>query len=61
MLILPTFFFSMGAIFAGYGFMSKQGMTDFTFVIGAVFLVFSIAVFLRNQALFGDVKMKQDE
>ncbi len=51
-MITPIFYLFMGIVFAGFGYVSKSGVSGLPFVIGIGFIVFSLIVFVRTKALF---------
>jgi hypothetical protein len=55
-IIAPIFSLFMGLVFAGYGLFSGGGVTGFSFVLGTGFVIYSLVVFFRNRALFGNTK-----
>lgn len=59
-MILPAFFLLSGLVFAGFGYFSKRGITDFSFILGSVFIVFAIVVYFRNRALFNNIAIRRD-
>lgn len=52
-LIVPIFYLFLGVVFAGFGYFSKRGITDFSFIMGVGLIVFAIVVFTRNRKIFG--------
>ena len=48
----PLFYGFMGAIFAGFGLMKGNGVTDLLFVIGAGFIVFAIYLYVYNKKAY---------
>jgi hypothetical protein len=52
-MLLPMFLIFTGSVFTGFGYFSKNGVTDFAFILGIGFLMFGVSMFARNLALFG--------
>lgn len=50
-LIVPLFYLFMGVVFAWFGY-SQRGVTDFAFILGVGFIVFSLVIFVANKAIF---------
>lgn len=55
-IIAPVFYLFMGLVFSGFGYFSRDGVTDLTFIMGVGFIIFAVIVFIRNRALFGPSK-----
>ena len=50
--IAPAFYAFMGALFAWFGYTSREGMASLTFILGAGFIVFALVLFVRNRQAF---------
>ena len=60
-LIAPAFFLFLGSVLAGYGFFSNHGVKDPTFVMGVGILVFSVVLFMRGKAMYGNDDTEPDQ
>ena len=48
----PLFYGFMGVVFAGYGLLKGNGVTDFSFVMGAGFIAFAIYIYVYNKKAY---------
>ena len=48
----PLFYGFMGVVFAGFGLLKGHGVTDFSFVVGAGFIVFAIYTYIYNKKVY---------
>ena len=49
----PLFYGFMGIVFAGFGLLKGRGVTDFTFILGAGFIVFGVYIYIYNKKAYG--------
>jgi hypothetical protein len=49
---LPIFLGAIGFLFAIYGALSRQGVVNFTFILGCAFVVFGVISFVRNRSMY---------
>lgn len=50
----PIFYIFMGVVFAGFGLLNGRGLTDFTVILGAGFIVFGIYIAIYNKKAYED-------
>lgn len=52
--IMPVFYLFMGLVFCGYSIYNGGSITEFSFVMGAGFIVFGTILLVRNRKIFSD-------
>ncbi len=50
--IVPVFYIAMGLIFGGYSLYEGRGVSHFSFVLGAGFIIFGVVLLVRNRKIF---------
>lgn len=48
----PLFYGFMGGVFAGFGLLNGNGVTDFLFIMGAGFIAFAIYIYVYNKKAY---------